>query len=163
MLQPTTDPLVPIRVLTLADAPWAATVIRAAFAAQAMQTDPPSSALKETSETIAALLMRGGGAGAESAGALVGVVLWEEAEGGLYFGRLAVVPQWHGQGLARRLIAAAEAEARRRGLPRAHLSTRLVLADNRRLFAECGYREVRLRSHPGYAEPTFVEMEKLLD
>ncbi|MEJ1976892.1 MAG: hypothetical protein WDN49_13075 [Acetobacteraceae bacterium] len=57
-------------------------------------------------------------------------------------------------------MPAAEAEARRRGLRRVHLSVRLSLSDNRRLFAACGYRETEQHSHPGYAEPTSVTMEK---
>jgi hypothetical protein len=47
-------------------------------------------------------------------------------------------------------------------LPRIHLSTRLVLLDNRRLFAACGFVETTCHAHPGYAEPTFVNMEKRL-
>jgi hypothetical protein len=43
-----------------------------------------------------------------------------------------------------------------------HLSARLTLLDNRRLFASCGYRETELRTHDGYAAPTSVVMEKFL-
>ena len=46
-----------------------------------------------------------------------------------------------------------------RCLPRLYLSTRLVLLDNRRLFAACGFVETTRDAHPGYAEPTFVNME----
>jgi hypothetical protein len=60
------------------------------------------------------------------------------------------------------MIAALEQEARARGLPRLLLSTRLVLADNRRLFARCGFVETAQHAHPGYAHPTFVDMEKAL-
>jgi hypothetical protein len=42
------------------------------------------------------------------------------------------------------------------------LSTRLVLADNRRLFAGCGFVEIAQHAHPGYDHPTFVEAEKRL-
>ena len=56
-----------------------------------------------------------------------------------------------------------EAVARRTGQPRVHLGTRLVLAANRRLFASCGFVEVALHAHPGYAAPTSVEMEKRLE
>ena len=83
----------------------------------------------------------------------------EQADG-LYLGRLAVAPAWHGQGIATALVAAAEAAARAMGLPRIHLSTRLVLLDNRRLFAACGFVETSREAHPGYAEATFVNIEK---
>jgi hypothetical protein len=44
-----------------------------------------------------------------------------------------------------------------------YLGTRLVLTDNRLLFASCGFVEVALHAHPGYAAPTSVEMEKRLE
>jgi ribosomal protein S18 acetylase RimI-like enzyme len=144
------------------DAASAAALIRQAFSAQSVQTDPPSSALRETTGTIAAAIGDGGGACAVVNGELVGVVLWQAKDGGFYFGRLAVRPDWRRRGIARSLIAAAEAEARRQGLPRVHLSTRLVLTDNRKLFASCGYLEGRLDTHDGYAAPTSVVMEKRL-
>jgi GNAT superfamily N-acetyltransferase len=95
-------------------------------------------------------------------GTMIGVVVWAEKERGLYFGRLAVHPDWRRRGIARALIGAVEDEARRRNLPRVHLSARLPLLDNRALFAACGYREVELRAHDGYAAPTSVVMEKIL-
>jgi GNAT superfamily N-acetyltransferase len=67
-----------------------------------------------------------------------------------------------GLGIAKALVAAAEAAATRMRLPRVHLSTRLPLIDNRRLFAACGFVETTRHAHPGYAEPTFVDMEKRL-
>ncbi|MBS0561682.1 MAG: GNAT family N-acetyltransferase [Proteobacteria bacterium] len=151
-----------LRALTPSDAAPVAELIRRAFAHQSSTTDPPSSALKETSETIAAAIAAGGGACAEADGVPVASVLWQEKDGGLYFGRLAVDPAWRGQGLARALVAAAEAEARRRGLPRIHCGARLALTGNRRLFASLGYRETGVSAHPGYATPTMVALEKML-
>jgi GNAT superfamily N-acetyltransferase len=144
-----------------ADAAAAAQVIRQAFSAQSVPTDPPSSALLETTDSVAAQIEAGGGACIRMNGQLAGVVLWA-ANDGLYVGRLAVLPAWRGRGFARALVQAAEQEARRLCLARVHLSTRLVLAGNRRLFAACGYRETKLHAHPGYAAPTYVVMEKLL-
>jgi GNAT superfamily N-acetyltransferase len=150
------------RPLRSDDARAAVALIRLAFGVQTVQTDPPSAALRETVETIAAAIADGGGAGFWLDGDLVGAVLWAEKEAGLYFGRLGVRPDCRGQGIARALIAAAETEARRRGLPRVHLSTRLPLMDNRALFASCGYVEGELRTHDGYAAPTSIVMEKML-
>jgi predicted N-acetyltransferase YhbS len=151
-----------LRSIEERDAQAVAALIRAAFASQSVATDPPPSALRVTAEDVAAHLRTGGGAVAEAAGGLVGSALWTEQDGGLYLGRLAVASAWRGRGIAKALVAVAEAAAREMGLPRIHLSTRLPLIDNRRLFAACGFVETTRHAHPGYAELTFVNMEKRL-
>ena len=151
-----------IRPLTTSDATAAARLIRDAFAAQSRATDPPSGALGETTASVSAKLAAGGGAGAEADGALVGVVLWAEQDGALYIGRVSVLPAWRGRGIAHALLAAGEAEARRRGLERMTLRVRLALDGNQRLFAGFGFAPVGQGAHPGYSEPTFLVMEKRL-
>jgi GNAT superfamily N-acetyltransferase len=151
-----------LRRLTPADAEAVATLVRTAFAAQSRATDPPSGALGETTASVSAKLAEGGGAGAEADGALVGVALWAEKDGALSIGRVSVLPAWRGQGIARALLAAAEAEARRRGLVRMTLRVRLALGENQRLFAGFGFAPVGQGAHPGYREPTFLVMEKRL-
>jgi predicted N-acetyltransferase YhbS len=151
-----------LRDMVAADAAEVARLIRHAFAAQSVSTDPPPSALRVTEAEVATHLREGGGAVAEGEGALVGSAIWLERRGALYLGRLAVAPDWRGRGIARQLIAAAEAAAQAARLPRIELSTRLVLADNRRLFAACGFVETTVEAHPGYVAPTFVNMEKRL-
>jgi GNAT superfamily N-acetyltransferase len=140
-----------------------ADLVRLAFAAQARPTNPPSSALKETTATIAEELARGGGAVAELGGAVVGAVLWHEEEGSLYVGRVATHPAHRGRGVARALMAEAEREARRRGLRRMHLGVRLALDDNRRLFKALGFVDTSFHAHEGFTEPTWVRMERRLD
>jgi GNAT superfamily N-acetyltransferase len=142
------------------DAEALAALIRACFAELAV--DPPPSALGETAASVACGIAEGGVAVAASAGGLAGGVLWAEKEDGLYVGRLCVAPGHRRTGLARRLLQSAEQEARRRGLPRVHLGTRLSLAGNRALFAACGFVERGRFSHPGFAEPTWVALEKFL-
>jgi predicted N-acetyltransferase YhbS len=151
-----------LRAIKEQDAAAVAALIRAAFAAQSVPTDPPPSALRVTACDVAAHLLTGRGAVAEARGALVGSALWAAQDGGLYLARLAVAPAWRGRGIAHALVAAAETAARRMALPRVRLSTRLALLDNRRLFAACGFVETSRAAHPGYAEPTFVNMEKRL-
>ena len=149
-----------LRALRASDAEAAAALIRTAFAAQTVVTDPPPSALRETGASVAASLAEGGGIGAWARGSLAGCVIWQVQERGLYLGRVSVDPAWRGRGIAPAMIAALEQEAQARGLPRLLLSTRLVLVDNRRLFARCGFVETAQHAHPGYAHPTFVDMEK---
>jgi len=142
------------------DADALAELIRYCFARQTAVTDPLPSALKESGDNIRKHFA-GGGGGAMYEGPAA-CLLWSEQDGGLYIGRVAVHPAWRGQGFAKRMLAMAEEEARRRSLPRLHLSTRLVLLDNRRLFAACGFVETSQEAHPGYARPTFVNLEKRL-
>ena len=152
-----------VRPLRPEDAEAAAALVRAAFAEQAAVTDPPSSALRETADTVRAWIQADGGVGLWDGGAPTALLLWAERDGGLYCGRVAVAPAARGRGLARRLIAEAEREARRRGLPRLHIRVRLELPGNLALFAALGFRETRRESHPGYAVPTLAVMEKRLD
>lgn len=152
-----------LRPATAGDAAAIAAVIAASFAQYRGRLAPESGAFRETTATIAAELDRGPGAIlAEQNGEMVGCVLVEEKEGDLYFGRLSVLPSARGQGLAKRLIEAVEAEARRRGLSGVRLGVRVVLTDNQRLFQALGYRETSREAHPGFDHPTSINMRKPL-
>ena len=78
------------------------------------------------------------------------------------FGRLAVVPEARGQGIARRLIEAVEDEARRRELAGVRLGVRIVLTENQRFFASLGYVEISREAHEGFDHPTSINMRKTL-
>ncbi len=144
-----------LRPLEPSDADGFAALVKRAF--QAVDVQPPASGGRLTGDDVRAHLALGGGviAPAGCAG-----LLWAEKEGGLYVSRVAVDPAWQRRGLATAMLAAAEAEAVRRGLPRLWLSTRLALTGNRRLFARCGFQEATRHAHPGYDMPTFVDMTK---
>ena len=154
--------VIAIRAARAEDAATIAELVRLAFAAQSRPTNPPPGALKETAATIGEHFFHGGGAISEADGALVGAVLWAEDDGALYLSRLAVHPAHRRRGIARALIDEAEREAGRRGLARMTLGVRLVLDDNRRLFASCGFTETTLHRHEGFSEPTWVTMERRL-
>lgn len=152
-----------LRAATPADAATIAATIAAAFAQYRGKLVPESGAFGETAEAIAAELAKGAGAiVAERNGEMVGCVMIQEREGDLYFGRLAVLPAARGTGLARRLIYAVEADARRRGLSGIRLGVRVVLTDNQRLFRSLGYREISREAHPGFDYPTSINMRKSL-
>jgi ribosomal protein S18 acetylase RimI-like enzyme len=152
-----------LRKATIGDAAAIAAVIAASFEQYRGKLIPESGAFRETADGIAAELSRGAGAiVAERNGEMLGCVLVEEKEGDLYFGRLSVLPPARGLGLARRLIDAVEAEARRRGLAGIRLGVRVVLTDNQRLFQALGYRETSREAHPGFDHPTSINMRKPL-
>jgi predicted N-acetyltransferase YhbS len=150
------------RAIETSDAASVAALIRAVFGAIPEPLDPQPSALRETEASVLAHLAAGGGGAVITRAELVAAVLWSERDGGLYLGRLATAPRCRGQGLATGLVHAAEAEARRRGLPRLHLGVRLALPGNRRLFARLGFTETARHAHPGHSEPTWTEAEKWL-
>jgi len=152
-----------LRPITSNDAAALAALVRAAFAVQSEPTDPPASALRLTAADVRAhLAAGGGGVVVEEAGVMAASIMWSDQDGGRYIARLAVAPAWRRRGHARALLAVAEDAARAAGVPRLHLGTRLALLNNRRLFAEAGFVEVARHAHPGYAEPTWVAMEKRL-
>jgi GNAT superfamily N-acetyltransferase len=151
-----------LRSLTLADADEAAGIIRTAFAAQSRPTGPPSSALLETEQTIAAKIAAGGGFGAFDGHALIAVALWSINGDALHVARVSVAPRTRGRGIARSLIAACETEARERGVRRMTLKTRLELPENERLFERCGFARCEVEAHPGFEAPTTAVMEKVL-
>lgn len=151
-----------LRALGPADADAALAVIRAAFAAQGVPTDPPSNALAESAASLAARLARGGGAGVWREGVLAAVLLWEREGDTLALGRLAVLPRFRRQGLASALVEAAAAAGQAAGCARLRLGTRVELTGNHRLFARLGFRETGRTAHPGYDRPTSVTMERAL-
>jgi ribosomal protein S18 acetylase RimI-like enzyme len=76
--------------------------------------------------------------------------------------RVSVAPRARGRGFVRSLIAACETEARRRGLRRMTLKTRLELPENERLFERCGFARREVEAHPEFKTPTIAVMEKVL-
>ena len=152
-----------LRAASAADAPAVAATIAAAFMQYRGRLVPESGAFRETAEAIAHQLANGAAAiVAERNGTVIGCVMTELLEGDLYFGRLAVLPEARGLGLAARLIAAVEDDARRRGLPGVRLGVRIALPDNQRLFQSLGYREISREAHPGFDHPTSINMRKAL-
>jgi ribosomal protein S18 acetylase RimI-like enzyme len=152
-----------LRVGTSADAPAIAATIAAAFMQYRGKLVPESNAFRETPEAVARQLAAGSSAiVAERNGTMIGCVMTEMLEDDLYFGRLAVLPEARGLGLAKRLIAAVEDEARRRGLSGVRLGVRIALEANQRLFNALGYREISREAHPGFDHPTSINMRKAL-
>jgi ribosomal protein S18 acetylase RimI-like enzyme len=80
----------------------------------------------------------------------------------LYIDALATDPSFRRRGAARALLAEAEREARRRGLPRVALDTTIANRPARALYAREGFDEVAYRP-PGRGLPGFVALVKPLD
>jgi predicted N-acetyltransferase YhbS len=152
-----------LRAATPADAAAIAATIAAAFEQYRGRLEPESGAFRETSDGIAAELARESGAIlAERNGRIIGCVMVKLIDDDLYFGRLSVVPEARGQGIARRLLEAVEDEARRRELAGIQLGVRIVLVENQQLFSSMGYVEISREAHEGFDHPTSINMRKAL-
>jgi predicted N-acetyltransferase YhbS len=154
------------------DATVLAATIAAAFEQYRGRLIPESAAFRETAEAISRELAAGSDAIiAEQDGEVLGCVMiklvgvgpeGDNSSADLYFGRLSVTPAARGRGIARRLVAAVEHEARRRGLAGVRLGVRIVLTENQRLFTSLGYVETSREAHPGFDHPTSISMRKVL-
>lgn len=133
-----------------------------AFAYMEGQIDPPSSAHRLTVAEMAAQAGSGAVWVIEAQGRPVACLFGKERGDGLYVGKLAVAAPFRGMGLARRLIAAAEAEARARDLRWLELESRIELAENHAAFAALGFARTGETAHPGFDRPTSITMRKSL-
>ncbi|WP_214326951.1 GNAT family N-acetyltransferase [Nonomuraea sediminis] len=92
-------------------------------------------------------------------GDIDGLIVLIPEDGALYIDNVAVRPQMHGKGVGRELLAFAEDEARRLGLPATRLITNVKMLSNRALYARLGYQEVGFKGVEGRQA---VEMRKEL-
>lgn len=116
-------------------------VIHAAFAAR-QRVDPPSTALEETTESVAAALERDGGllcrVDAEPAGAM----LFGVATSALVLRRIGVVPHFQSRGVASALVGVAEQVAAARGFDDVRLAARAELPATVTFWRRRGYAEI---------------------
>jgi predicted N-acetyltransferase YhbS len=153
---------VSLRLARPEDAAAILTVIQLAFAQYEGKLVPQSGAARETVETVTARLAKESCVLAVRDERLVGCLFYEHFADHLYFGRLAVLPEHRGHGVARRLVSEVEAVALAAGIATVALNVRIALPGNAVLFAALGYREVSRQAHPGFAVPTSIRMEKQL-
>ncbi|WP_149747566.1 GNAT family N-acetyltransferase [Rhizobium sp. RU35A] len=145
------------------DWPGLLALIRTAFASMDGVIDPPSSAHRLTPESLAEKARVEICHLALEDGIPVGCLfLKPEAPDCLYVGKLAVLPHLQGKGVGRRLLQAAEEEARRHNLSRLRLETRIELVQNHATFSAWGFVRTAEKSHPGFDRITFIEMQKML-
>ena len=151
-----------LREATTGELPAALAVLHAAFEEYRTQLNPPSSAHRETIASLQARLESGHLLLALIDGDIVGCVIYQVEPDYMYLGRLAVLPAHRRRGIGTALIAYIEDYARAIAAPRVRLGVRIALAHVRNRYERMGYRLVEERSHPGFATPTYVFLEKEL-
>lgn len=122
--------------------------------------EPPSGVMNETVADIERRFDSGPILIAEAGGELVGSVFCAVKEDALYLTRLATPPAWRRRGIARALMAAAEAQARATGAKRLTLRVRTTLPQNRRYFERLGFIAIGQGQEPG--RTPYVKMEQRL-
>lgn len=122
--------------------------------------DPPSSAARLTSESLKRKAAEEAGFLALLDGRMVGCVFLAEKDDHLYLGKLAIDPACQGRGIGRRLVEAAESQARAAGKPVIELQVRVELTGNQAAFTRLGFRETGRTAHAGFDRPTSITMRK---
>ena len=86
----------------------------------------------------------------EEGGEIFGALVLIEKEDGLLFDNIAVRPSRQGEGIGRRLLEHAEAEARRLGYRRLDLYTHQQMTENIAMYERIGYVEVDRATEHGF-------------
>lgn len=135
-------------------------LIQTEFAYMEGRIDPPSSMHRLTVADIATQAAK------EEVWAIgtppVACVFLTRKGDALYVGKLAVASDQRGKGLARQMIATAEARARELGLQALELQVRVELTENQNAFAAMGFAEIGRTAHAGFDRPTSITMRKPL-
>ena len=137
-------------------------LILAEFAFMEGRIDPPSSAHRLKVADMPAQAETGAVWVIEDAGRPVACAFAKVEGDALYIGKVAVSTGHRGRGLARKLLAAAGAEARVRGIAWLELQTRIELTENHATFARLGFVKTAETAHEGYDRPTSITMRKPL-
>ncbi len=136
-----------IRQASLADRPFIEGCVAAAYAKYVPRIGkPPAPMLADYSGLIGAGVVHV----LEHRSTPAGVIVMYAGDGHLFVENVAVAPADHGRGLGRALMAFAEAEALRRGLPEVRLYTHQRMTENLGFYRHLGYRVTGRRQADGY-------------
>jgi len=137
-------------------------LILASFASMNGVIDPPSSALRLTSQSLREKAAHETGYAIFDRGKPVACMFCDDRGDVLYVGKLAVDPMRQGEGLGRRLLAEAEKLAGTLGRRELELQTRVELTGNHAFFGRQGFVKTGEGAHAGYPSPTWIVMRKPL-
>ncbi len=116
-------------------------VIHAAFGAR-QRVEPPSTALEETTESVAEALKRDGGLLCRVDAQPAGAMLFGVATSALVLRRVSVVPHFQSRGVASALVGVAEGVAAARGFDDVRLAARAQLPATVTFWRRRGYAEI---------------------
>ena len=151
-----------LREATIDDAPAITAVLMAAFEEYRGRLEPPSGAHGETVEKVREKMWAARVVLAQAGDQVIGCVFYELSSRRIYLSRLAVLPAHRRRGVGRALVEYVEGCALALNVPCVRLGVRVALAENRAYYERMGYRFVGAGAHDGYAEPTYLILEKTL-
>jgi len=137
-------------------------LLRESFAYMDGRIDPPSSLHGLDAAKLAAKAEAEELVLAFADGTLAGCLFAAPRGDVLYLGKIAVRPGLRGRGIARRMFALAEANARSRGFKALELQARIELVENHRTFTAPGFEKIGEGRHPGYTRTTDLNFRKSL-
>jgi len=135
-----------LRPATVADAPAVTRLVRAAYGHYVARIGRPPYPM---TVDYAALPAAQDVFVVERDGTLLGVLLLEAFPDFLMVENVAVDPAVKGGGLGKALMAFAETEARRRGLPELRLYTHAMMTENQAIYRHLGFVEIGRREVDG--------------
>ena len=135
-------------------------LVRDAFAYMDGRIDPPSSLTKMGIDEFKAKAEKEFLIVAYEGPKLIGCAFADVREGCVYVGKVAVAQAARGNGVARRLFAAAEELAKNYGRQSLELQTRVELVENHATFGALGFVKVAETAHPGYRQATSITMRR---
>lgn len=156
------EPVVTIRAARRDECAAVVALILDCFGEYRGKIIPESSALTDTAAKIESFFPDEHVAVAEQGGRLIGCITARRKPGHVYLGRLAVLKPYRRTGIAAALIGSVETFAQRHGFTEMRLEVRIALTSNQRLFQSLGFREIARHAHPGFDQPTYLEMAKVL-
>jgi len=148
---------------TLDDAPLVYDIMQAAFAEYLGTLYPPSSAHDETIDDVIHVMNQGGAVLAWEGDRAVGSARYTFEDDHCYIGRVAVLPDQRGRGIASSMMLYIEEIAREHHSPRCEIAVRMVLESNIELYRRLHYEVVEIYVHPrGDGEQRVAVMAKTL-
>ncbi|MDQ0471251.1 GNAT family N-acetyltransferase [Labrys wisconsinensis] len=136
-----------IRLAEPEDVPTIETLVCEAFALYLPRMDrPPGPMLDDYAAHVAA----GRASVLTRHGRIAGVLILAPEDDHLLLDTVAVSPRFQGKGIGRALVAHAETEARRLGLPEVRLYTNEVMTENLPLYRHLGFVETHRAAENGY-------------
>ena len=142
------------------DAPLVYDIMQRAFAEYLGVLDPPSGVHSESLDDVIVALDQGGAILAWIGSEAVGSARYAFREDSCYIGRVSVLPQYRGQGIASAMMEYIEGIARAHGSGYMEISVRMVLESNINLYKRLGYTITGMFEHPkgGGMVGTMVKM-----